>query len=341
MGLGSILGGIAGAFTGIPGGSAIGAGLGGAFDSATSNKAKAGGPGTAADPGSYLNIKIPGFNYPGNYPTQNLVDMPAYPTMPGYQGGPQLPAQLMPATAGETGTGQSLASSKAALQASLNPNSPEFQRIAQQQSQAGRQAYTQGVRDLLTQNRRQMAMGRTSALNPETGTSDVLMGILNNNRNSDMQGQDAARTILGNASSAYGTLGNQYNTLASQENTRRNTFLDQLNTNIGQQRADVQNTNATQRGDILGNYNAQMQNIINALNLYRGNQGTLQPAQAAANAANIGMQGAQSSAITDSIRKLFSSGGVGSSGGGTDLGSSMPWLGASGTDLGSAMPWLS
>lgn len=313
--------------------STIGAGLGAA--SAAKNlfgsSSKAGGAGTAADPNTYFNIRLPGVQYPAGM-EGSLVDLPQYPTLPGYnfsRAPSAIPGREMPyqptslyktATLGELGMESALSSQSRALKAILDRNSPEYKQLVEEEAQLGRQDVARGIRDLMTASQRASASGRQPLFSGERGSEQILRAISEGTRASEQGARNSARDILSAIATAYGNLAQGRQSQAGVETARRDLYGRDLATRIQQLRQDMASRNqekraeyldtlAQERSDILDKFNTERSDILNALNIYRGNTSTIQSAQADAQQQNLNrslLQGQALSAGIEQIGNLFS-----------------------------------
>ena len=355
--VGVVTGGLAGFASGGPAGALLGAasGLagGGGGGSAPSSA------GTAADPRTYINIRLPGVTYPEG---SMLVDLPEYPTLseyptlPQYIGAPNLPTNIptmptpvfLPATAGETGMAQSIRDALDAYRASINPTDPRFRALAADEAQLARDDFLKNLRLLSTQNKRLRRSGGAGLLDPERSDESIMSAVLSNARNADLTARMTAQQKLNNYGGAMLSTANAQRGQADLETGRRKDYQQSTSEFINQVRQDAytrsQNTRQDYvnrlnmlRADIIdkfnvGNtrdidkYNAKRNDILSALNLYRGNQAQLQPAIAAQNFSNARADAYDNYALVGALKNFIPSVNSFLGGGGqTSTYASNPW----------------
>lgn len=304
--LGGIVGGALGALAGGPQGAMAGYSIG----SSLGGGGKSGGGGlpyggTAADPYSYLNIRIPGFDYPQGL-EGNLVDMPTYPDLPQYDNPYSLPNPTMQGpTIGEEGARKSTNQSLALLMAALDPTNPLSRNLVDAERQQNRYSFLGSLNDMVKANRRQRSLGRTGFISPERMDEGIAGSLQRNAYEGDLAAQKTGRDLLTQLSGDLRSTASSYGDVGNMETGRRNDYYTQLLNYVNQKRNDYTTSLGIQRGDIQNLTDQKRQDVINALNLYKGNQATFQPAQKDYLAAQAGMQGVQSMGGQDILKNLL------------------------------------
>lgn len=298
MGFGGILGAVGGliASGGNPAGAVAGYSIGNSLGGGKSSS------GTAADPSTYLNIKIPGFKYPG-VNTDNLVNMPSYPGYNPYQNPYVSPAPVFQGpTFGEQGATHATNQSLAAIQAMLDPSNQLQKNLASSQSQLMRTTFLSNLRDIQRANQRARMSGRAAYFNPESADSTGMRSIMDNAYQSQLGGQIQAQNILSDVARQLQSTASSYRDVGNMEQGRRNDYTTQLNDRLNQMSQNYNNSYNAQNTQATNAYQANTNNILNALNLYKGNQAQLQPAQQAYQASSTGSKAAGVQGILDLLK---------------------------------------
>lgn len=301
-----IVGAVGGGLLGGAPGAAIGGSIGGMLGSSGD------GTGGATNPQNYPNIKIPGLDYGNGTPT---VNMPAYPNMQVLPYNmPTLPnPTLAPPTTGEMNMGNALSQSQASILALLNPSNPIFKSLSSEQEQLNNQDFLGGLNNIMTADRRSRAQGRGGVLNNERGGEQSMMAILNNARDAHLNAQMQSRSMLGDVANRLQGIAGGYGQEANLEQTRRNQLDINQQNYTNQLRSDDTTRNSQYNSNLLGSYNDQRDNIIQALNLARGNQAQLNNANATAQNYQRQDQGSMIQGIKDLL------GGSSSGSGGSSM----------------------
>lgn len=257
--------------------------------------------GTPADASKYINIRIPGFNYPEQ--DMPLVDMPTYPdslsfmNMPQYGKAPLLPdPTMMGPTAGETAGMRSASDAEQILKAIRDPYSQESQRLSADEEQASREDFLRSMRDIMSTNRRSKAMGRGSLFDPERGGEMLMDAVTRNASESKASARNNALSRLSAVFTGLQQNAGTYKSLAQLETGRRDALRGDIMNRVNQERADYATNNAQAREDatsrqnlVKDKINQQRDDIVNALNLYRNQRADLSAGRADINSRQAGL----------------------------------------------------
>lgn len=377
MGIGSILKKVVGVAAPILG-SAVGGPIGGAIGNMVGGAISGSGgsanyTGTAADPSTYINIALPGVKYPTGQQSVSLPQYPTmspYPTLPSYSTAPKLPqnmplmeASLMNATTGETAMLNALYGAQGAQTASLDPTNPLFKDLASAEESLLNNDYLRNLKQLVTTNRRSGRMGRGQILDPERRDESIASTVLSNAQTNSLQSRIMAQQKLKDYATSMLSTASQYGTASGLENTRRTAYRDDLLQRLNQMRSDITNRTNVARSDFGAdredtmnafNYNqgltkekykAERDDIIKALEMYKGISSTAQEGAAFKNQATVAKDESLTRGIGDFIGAFIN--GMGSGGGssngyttsGNPVGQAVPLYNYNNTP-GAPLPWL-
>lgn len=274
--------------------------------------------GTAADPNSYIGIRLPGVKYPEgmqlvDYPTYPGMD--PYPTLPGYGMAPGLPQNIarMPvayqnATAGETAGMKAAQGAESAFRSAANPMDPRVLGLAKEEAQLLRNDQLRGIQDLVRANRREQSLGREGIFGGERGAENISRILTQGAQDSNLRARMNARGMLNTLGTNLNSSAGVYQNQGKMEQYRRDALRqDILNAvsqmredtyaRTGEKREDYLNKLNMTRGDILGAYesknqntlnayNAEVNKILNALKINQGNSNALSAATGQSRQAN-------------------------------------------------------
>lgn len=255
----------------------------------------------------------------------NQQGIPEVP-VPTYNGAPVLPYNiptmpkpvLAPPTQGETGQGQALSNSKAALLSMIEPTSPVLQDLTNAEAQLGRIDFLKGLKSVMTANRRSQSQGRGGLFDNERQDETLSHLLQTNAQETEAGARTRAMDRLRTFSTDNQNLAGQYGNYANTERLRRNDFIGQLGNYINQLRTDTATRNSQVRQDIGTNVGQRRENVSNFLNQLNKSGPAISEANSVAKGQNAQLLTATAQPFVNALSGAFS-------GGSTNYGSN-PWL---------------
>jgi hypothetical protein len=147
-------------------------------------------------------------------------------------------------------------------------------------------------------------LGRQGFINPERMDEGITGSLMRNAYSADLQAKQTGRDLLSQLSGDMRSTASAYGQVAGMETGRRDDYMRDLLNYIGQKREDYTTGLGMERQDIKDVTDQNRQDIINALNLYKGNQAQIQPARQDYLAGKAGTQATQFQGASDLVKAL-------------------------------------
>jgi hypothetical protein len=130
--------------------------------------------------------------------------------------------------------------------------------------------------------------------------------LMRNAYSADLQAKQTGRDMLSQLSGDMRSTAGAYTNLGTMETQRRDAYMRDLLNYIGLKREDYTTGLGIERQDIKDVTDQRRQDVINALNLYRGNQATAKESREDYLAQKYGTQAIDSASTSDFLKNFSS-----------------------------------